>query len=65
MIYAVMEIPKIFSIVNPQDESTSEVNLDGSNYFMAAAGPTLPDGGANKHRQGDQMETQCNFCSVA
>ena len=51
MIYASMEIPKIFSIVDPQDDSTAEFNLDQENYFMAAAGEVLPNGNPNKHRQ--------------
>ena len=51
MIYASMEIPKLFSIVNPQDDNSTEVNLDKDNYFMAAAGPLRPDMGPNKHRQ--------------
>ena len=51
MIYASMEIPKLFSIVNPQDGNATEVNLDASNFYMAAAGPLRPDMGPNKHRQ--------------
>ena len=54
MIYATMEIPKVFSILNPQDFNATLVNLDKENYFMAAAGPLRPDGPdmvPSKHRQ--------------
>ena len=51
MIFASMEVPKLFSIINPQNMSSIEVNLDEDNYFMAAAGPLRTDLGPNKHRQ--------------
>ena len=31
MIYVTMEIPKLFSIVNPQDGNATDVNLDQGN----------------------------------